>query len=327
MKNILYILGVLLLLQACSKDDASGGQTPENITSRLNFIIDDNQFNFSSFNAGLSRTQYRLTLAQPGPYTILLPDNNAFTKAGYSNAQAVLVESGAVLSNMMAYHITNGTWEFNKLPFKFNQEIESIGGGKMYITRWVKNTDTIVTINGTRILSYNLKASNGLIQVMDAVLQPLTHQKLADAVAADASLSYFNVALQKAGMKSLLAGNDAYTLFAPNNAAFIAAGFPDIDSINKTDATELRNLIEYNMFSGRKFVYDYILTTDATDKTEQAMLNGNNITITLTKEGINYTGITLKGIGNTANGNIVKANVLAGNGVLHTTSLLLKERL
>ncbi len=325
MKQLLYFSFLLLFLQACSKshDDKAAGTA--DVTNRLNFIIDDNLFNFSAFNAGLGRTSYRVALAGPGPYTVLVPDNNAFMSAGYANDQAVLTESADVLDNMIGYHITNGTWELDKLPFAFNQEIESIGGAKLYVTRWVRNGDTVVTINGTRVLSYNLQASNGLIQVLNAVLQPLVHQKLTDAIAADPQLTYFNVALQRAGMKGLLAGDPVYTVFAPNNAAFVAAGFPSIDSINGADSAGLRSLLEYTMFPGRKFVYDYILTTGVTGITQQAMLNGDNITVTLVKTGVDYTGITVKGVGNAAGIPIQKANVLAGNGVVHITSQVIRE--
>ena len=325
MKHLLYTSLLLLCLQGCSKDDQlSAGDTADR-SNRLNFIIEDNKFNFSFFNTGLGRTPYRAKMADPGPFTILLPDNNAFVKAGYGTEQAVLTENLPVLNNMIAYHITNGTWELSKLPFQFNQEIESVTGAKMYITRWVKNGDTVLTINGARVLSYNLKASNGLIQVIDAVLQPLVHQQLADAVAADATLTYFNVALQRAGMKALLAGSQAYTVFAPDNAAFVAAGYATIDAINAADPAVLKKLLEYHLFSGRKFVYDYILTTGATDKTEQATLNGGNLSVSLLKSGINYTGITVKGIGNSTAATVTKANVLAGNGVMHIVSQVLKE--
>lgn len=328
MKKIILLLLAGSLLQACTKDKEENAPANEDVINRLNFIIDDNRVNFSAFNAGLSRTSYRLTVAEKGPYTVLLPDNNAFAAAGFDDDMAVLKTSADILNNLIPYHITHGRWELDKLPFKFNQEITSVTGAKMYITRWVKNEDTVVTINGTRVLSYNLEASNGLIQVLDAVLQPLVHPHLSQAIAADNNLTFFNVALQRAGLKSMLeATSESFTIFAPNNAAFIAAGYADIEAINKADVATLRRLMEYNIFRGRKFIYDYILTTDATDRTEQMMLTGNNIAITLVKSGVKYTGITIKGLGNSMSGNIQKTNVLAGNGVLHVTDVVLRETL
>ncbi|MBN9297321.1 MAG: fasciclin domain-containing protein [Filimonas sp.] len=324
MKKMFYAGLFVLLLASCKKDEEAPVLS-NNLSNRLNYIIDDNKFNFSFFNAALKRTAYGKLLMQDGPYTVLLPDNNAFMKAGYGTADRVLTESATVLNQMVPYHILSGTWELNKLPFAFNQELTAITGKKLYVTRWVKNSDTILTINGTKILTYNLPATNGLIQVLDQVLQPMVYETLSDALSSDTSLTFLNVALQTANMKSLLSGSKAYTIFAPNNKAFRALGFASTDSIRQTPVSKLTELLTYNILDGRRFIYDYVLTTGATDKAQQAMLNGNNITVTLLKSGVNYTGISVTGIGNTTASGIVKSNVMAGNGVIHITDQALKE--
>jgi uncharacterized surface protein with fasciclin (FAS1) repeats len=323
MKKFTYTGLLILLLSACTKDKDNTAGSDE--INRLTYVIDDNKFNFSSFNTALGRTGYRNMLAQAGPYTVMVPDNNAFVKAGYTTNQQVLTESAALLNNMVSYHILNGTWELNKLPYQFNQEIPAITGAKMFVTHWIKGEDTVLTINGSPVLAYNLPASNGIIQVLDMVLQPLVYQTLSDAIATDTSLTFLNVALQQAGMKTLISGSATYTFFAPSNSAFRSAGFPSIDSISKTDAKTLRDLLEYHLFAGRKFIYDYILTTGSSDQTEQAMLNGNNVGISLVKPEVKYTGITIKGIGNKVPAEVQKENVMAGNGVLHIIDQVLKE--
>ncbi|MGO4288222.1 fasciclin domain-containing protein [Chitinophaga sp. RAB17] len=325
MKRSIYTGLLILLLSACTKDKDNG--VGSNETNRLTYVIDDNKFNFSSFSTALGRTGYRAMLAQTGPYTVMIPDNNAFIKAGYSSTQQVLTESGDILNKLVSYHIVNGTWELNKLPFKFNQELSAVTGAKMFVTHWVKDADTVLTINGSPVLAYNLPASNGMIQVLNTVLQPLVHANLSAAISADTSLTFLNVALQQAGLKEQIGSTSAYTFFAPSNNAFRAAGFLTIDSINNTDPKILKDLLLYHFFSGRKFIYDYILTTGATDKTEQAMQNGNNIGITLLKdaEGVKYTGITIKGAGNKVAANVTKENFMAGNGVLHIVDQVLKE--
>jgi uncharacterized surface protein with fasciclin (FAS1) repeats len=126
-------------------------------------------------------------------------------------------------------------------------------------------------------------------------------------------------------MKALLEQETPYTVFAPVNSAFVAAGYATIQDVQQADAATLKKLLQYHLFGGRKFVYDYILATGPTDQSEQAMLSGNNITVNLLKTGINYTGITVKGIGNATVAAVTKPNVLAGNGVLHTINQVLKE--
>ncbi|NML42057.1 fasciclin domain-containing protein [Chitinophaga sp. G-6-1-13] len=323
MKKTFYTGLLLLLIAACKKDEKASPD--QQLSNRITYVIADNMFNFSSFNAVIDRTGYGPKLAGEGPLTVLVPDNNAFIKAGYANAAAVLQERAFTLNNMMSYHVLSGTWELNKLPFAFNQELTTALGAKMYATRWVKGKDTVLTINGTPVVSYNLPASNGLIQVMSEVLQPLVNQTLSDAIAADTALTFLNVALQQSGMKDLVASKTIYTFFAPSNSAFRSKGFPSADSVGQTDPAVLKRMLGYFFFPGRRFVYDYVLTTDATDKSEQAMYNGNNITVQLVKNGAKYTGITIQGSGNTSPINILKSNVLTGNGVLHITSSVLSE--
>jgi len=325
MKKFTYTGLLILLLSACTKDKDNTAGSDE--INRLTYVIDDNRFNFSSFNTALGRTGYRNMLAQAGPYTVMVPDNNAFAKAGYATNQQVLTQSAVILNNLVSYHIINGTWELNKLPYQFNQEISAITGAKMFVTHWIKGEDTVLTINGSPVLAYNLPASNGMIQVLDNVLQPLVYQTLSDAIATDTSLTFLNVALQQAGMKTGISGSATYTFFAPSNSAFRNAGFPSVDSINKTDAKTLRDLLEYHLFAGRKFIYDYILTTGSSDQTEQAMQNGNNVGISLVKDdtGVKYIGITIKGAGNKVPAEVKRENLMAGNGVLHIIDQVLKE--
>ncbi|MBC9932123.1 fasciclin domain-containing protein [Chitinophaga qingshengii] len=323
MKKIFYTGLLLLGMAACKKDEKAS--VNQQLSNRITYVIEDNLFNFSSFNAVIERTGYAQKLAGEGPLTVLVPDNNAFIKAGYANTNAVLQERGVILNNIMTYHVLSGTWELNKLPFAFNQELTTAGGAKMYATRWVKGTDTVLTINGTPVISYNLPASNGLIQVMSEVLQPLVNATISDAIAADTSLTFLNVALQQAGMKDLMAQKTVYTFFAPTNAAFRMKGFPSADSVGRTEPAVLQRMLSYSFFPGRRFVYDYILTTDITDKSEQAMYNGNNIVVHLLKTGVKYSGITVQGSGNTAPIAVLKSNVLAGNGVLHVINSVLSE--
>ncbi|MFB6456439.1 fasciclin domain-containing protein [Chitinophaga sp. Hz27] len=324
MKLLRYTsLALLFALGACTKkDDLSADST---ISNRLTFIINDNKFNFSAFSTALGRTNYKNQLLEEGPYTVLIPDNNAFSAAGYINDQSVLKESGAILNNLVAYHIVYGTWELNKLPFKFNQEITSLSGAKMYVTRWIKNKDTVVTINGAPILSFNLRASNGLIQVMNNVLQPLQHDKTGEVISGDTTLTFLNVALQQSGLRDRFYNNDVYTFFAPTNAAFRKAGYPSADSISRTSPETLSALLQYHYFSGRKFIYDYILTTGDAEQTTQAMNNGNTLKINLVKTGLKYTSITMAGEGNKTAAQLVRSNVMAGNGVVHIIDQVLNE--
>jgi uncharacterized surface protein with fasciclin (FAS1) repeats len=318
-----FAVVVSLALVSCSKATTAGNGS---VGNRLTNVVTDN-FNFSLFTAAINYTGLADTLLQPGPYTALVPNDDAFHQAGYSNAVAIQATDLTFMRAVTAYHILKGTYQFNRLPYAFDQEIKTLQGNSMYVTHWIKNGDSVVTINGTRILSYNLPASNGLVQVLSAVLSPAIYNNLHDAVAADPALTFFNTALARTGLSSLLESGDTYTVFAPTNAAFIAMGIPTLDSIYHTNTSVLANLVRYHILSARRFIYDYILITDATGKSQQAMVDGNNVTITLYSDpntGAGVNSILLQGSGNNGATALVRRDILAGNGVLHTINQVLK---
>lgn len=318
-------IALLLLACSCKKDDNATPADNVDANNRLLYVLQDNQVNFSQFNTALQVTNLNTVLLNKGPYTVLVPDNNAFSASGYYTPTDVAKLSGVTLDNMVRYDILPGMWELNKLPFRFNQPITTYSGTQLFVTHWVKNQDTVLTINGVKVTAQNLPASNGLIQVINAIMPPLTVDKLSDAISNDPSLTYFNVAIQMAGLKDLLAGSQEYTVFAPNNTAFNAAGYPSLDSVAHTDPAVLSNFVKFHIVANRRFVYDYVLSTDATNQSQQTMLNNSTTTVNLLGYDPNYTGITLQGAGNTTAVNIVTPNVLANNGVMHIISNVLKE--
>jgi len=316
-KNTLFLLLMLVLLgTSCSKEENKRSDFDNN---KINLVIADN-FNLSAFSAALRLSGLDKKLQEGnGPYTALVPSDAAFSTAGYSNAVAVLTANPTLISRIANYHTLDGKYELNKLPFLFNQELRS-RGGKLYATHWIKGSDTVLTLNGARIISKNIPASNGLIQVLNRVLTPYVHDFLGDAIAAETSATLFTQAVKTSGLLQTINEAGPYTIFAPNNIAMQAMGYTSVEQINKTDVQTLRKLVNYHVVKDRRFVYDYILSTGSTNTSLQAMLDGNSITMRLVADPNapgNFNGITLRGIGNTTDVKLVKQDILAGNGVLH----------
>lgn len=305
-----------VLSASCSKDDQGPTDYDNN---KINLVIADN-FNLSAFDAALRLSQLNLELQKgSGPYTTLAPSDAAFGTAGYSGPIGVLTADPATVSRIARYHTFDGKYELDRLPFLFNQELRS-RGGKLYATHWVKGTDTVLTINGSRVIAQNIPASNGLIQVINRVLTPYQHDFLTDAIAADASITLFTQALKIAGLNDLMSKAGPYTIFAPNNAAMQKMGYNTVEQIAATDPELLKRFINYHILADRRFVYDYILSTGASNTSRQAMLDGNSINVKLSPDPNtpgSFNGITLRGLGNTTDVRVVKQDVLTGNGVLH----------
>lgn len=321
-KAALYGLGILMAVTAgCSKDEdvdvADNNRIPQ--------VLTDN-FNLSVMNMVLSRSNVRSELFLPGPYTVFAPSDAAFAKAGYNGTGAILSASQPLVARIAAYHILQGNYDLNKMPFLFNQEIRSYGG-KLYVTRWIRDNDTVLTVNGSRLLSQGIKASNGYVQVIDRMLEPYVHETLADAIASEATLTLFHQAVQRAGLSEMLSGAGPYTVYAPNNSAMIAMGYATVQAVNEADPVVLAAMLRHNIAADRRFVNDYILITDASATTTQGMIDNNSVKVTLipdSQQPGTYTGITLKGAGNGTQVKLLRQDIITGNGVLHITDQVLR---
>lgn len=322
--NYICLLSALLaLFSGCKKDEKQNTSSDNN---RIAMVVADN-FNLSIFSTGLNRGGLKAKLLEAGPFTAIAPSDDAFAKIGFSTPVKLLGADPALVSGIMNYHVLNGRYELNKLPFLFNQEIRSGNGGKLFVTHWVKGKDTVLTINGSRVLAQNIGASNGLIQVIDRVLEPYKYDNVVQAIASDRDLTLFHQALQRAGLIETLNGKGPYTIFAASNTAMNTLGFPDLQTINNADPAMLAALLRYHILNDRRFIYDYILSTGPSAQSDQRMLDGNSVRINLTPNPSipgTYNGITLKGTGNTSVVNVIKQDVLTGNGVVHNINNPLK---
>ncbi len=320
-KYSLLLIGLLAV--SCEKKEEESTVFDNN---RINMVIADN-FNLSALNAVVRVSGLDKELKnENGPFTILAPSDAAFAIAGYSKPENILAERPAVISNIGRYHTMDGFYELNKLPFLFNQELRT-RGGKVFATHWVKGVDTVLTLNGSRVVANNIPSSNGLIQVLDRVLTPYQHDKIADAITADVSITLFAQAMLRSGIKNTLDGDGPYTVFAPNNSAMADLGYKTVQQIETADVGELRRLVDYHILRDRRFVYDYILSAGPSNTAKQAMLDGNSVTIKLVPNSSSpgsFSGIVLRGIGNSKDISLVKQDILTGNGVLHIVDQTLR---
>lgn len=315
-KELFAVLLTGICLQSCIKEADFINPVDYNT---VGYKVSDN-FNLSLFSAALSRSSNDKKLLEAGPFTVLAPSNLAFQNFGYATTTAVKTESLSRMSKIATYHILEGKFELNKLPYLFNQQIES-RGGKLFVTHWIKGTDTVITINGAKVILNNIPASNGLIQVIDKVLEPYQFDELNDAIASENSITLFSHALRKTGLTSLLQKNGSYTVFAPSNAAMAAIGFRSIQDVDNAEPKLLEDLINYHIVADRKFIYDYILTAGKSNSSKQTMLNGYTVNVNLISTAKDPVGvfsrISLQGPGNTVPVLVDRADLLSGNGVLH----------
>jgi uncharacterized surface protein with fasciclin (FAS1) repeats len=104
------------------------------------------------------------TLKGRGPYTIFAPNDEAFKKLPDETLQSLLQDK-AQLTKLINNHVTQGKMKTSELAK--SHSIKTLQGQNLSI-----NSDNGVRVNNARVITSDIEADNGVIHVIDTVLQP-----------------------------------------------------------------------------------------------------------------------------------------------------------
>ncbi|HPW64088.1 MAG TPA: fasciclin domain-containing protein [Cyclobacteriaceae bacterium] len=114
----------------------------------------------------LQTAEYVDALSNAGPFTVFAPTNAAFDKLPAGTVENLLKpESKAALQNILEYHVYVGVIreDYVQDGMKLNQvNLDNV---------ILNKKDGKITVNGANVLGV-VKASNGIVYVIDAVLLP-----------------------------------------------------------------------------------------------------------------------------------------------------------
>jgi uncharacterized surface protein with fasciclin (FAS1) repeats len=300
--GLLALLVPALLLTGCNDDNA---QPQQSIAEVVNTNAD-----FSLLRAAVTKAGLGNALSS-GTLTVFAPNNAAFQASGLNEA-AVNALTQAQAQAVLQYHVVNSHQTAASLPAGDNNAVTALSGGTLYVTKNGNN----VSVNGARVVTADVAASNGVIHVIDRVLMPAMGNIVETAIAAGENFTYLVAAVQRASqgttdVAGILAGTGPFTVFAPVNQAFIAAGFPTIASIQAADPAVLTRILTYHVVPGRVFSTNLVNGNVPTAQ-------GGNVSINL------GTGVQVTGLGNGGTAaNVVLPNVVATNGVIHAIDRVL----
>jgi len=127
---------------------------------------------FSTLVAAVNCTGLVPALNGNARHTVFAPTDEAFAKLGL-NSSSVCTLPRATLTNILLYHVTNGTrLAQSVLPRQAGEikEIRTAAGQSFEVDR----AGVITTSSGgtSKIVAANIRASNGVIHVIDTVLIP-----------------------------------------------------------------------------------------------------------------------------------------------------------
>ena len=107
------------------------------------------------------------TLQGPGPYTVFAPTNAAFKAVGQDTLQQLLRPANKEqLTSVLTYHVVAG--ELQAADLRDGQTLETVQGQRLRVR---VDGDT-VRVGDARVVQADVDASNGVVHVIDGVLQP-----------------------------------------------------------------------------------------------------------------------------------------------------------
>jgi uncharacterized surface protein with fasciclin (FAS1) repeats len=276
---------------SCTEDNSSN--TPRLTITDL--IVSDP--NFSILEAAVVKAGLADALATTNPITVFAPDNAAFAASGITEA-AIAALPVPTVDSILKYHVLAGFVTSTSVPV--SDAVNPLIGIKLFASRNVNG----VFMNGIKVKQADISASNGVMHVIEKVLIPPT-KTIAQIAAADTSFSFLVAAVTKVGLLPAISGPGKFTVFAPTNAAFRAAGITDINAV---PLATLDIVVKYHVLTTNVFASDLVNNTTA------QTLQGGNIRITTPPAGVKIDGSTQP------ISNITTPNITATNGVIHVLS-------
>ncbi|MFL2981379.1 MAG: fasciclin domain-containing protein [Candidatus Poseidoniaceae archaeon] len=255
----------------------------------------------NSLVTALTAANLVATLQGDGPFTVFAPTDDAFAAAGIDLTSSFNNEEIAQLTDILTYHVVAAQVLAGDLSD--GMTASTVYPGNLTFT---VNSDGVM-VNDANVISANVPASNGVIHVIDKVLMPPTDLVDIPTVATETGIHTALVAaLAQAELVATLQGDGPFTVFAPTDDAFAAAGIDlstfDTDEENAT----LVDILTYHV------VASSVMSSDLTDGMAATAFNTDSLTFTVSADGVMVN-----------DANVVSADVLASNGVVHVIDKVL----
>ncbi|MCS6975359.1 MAG: fasciclin domain-containing protein [Cyclobacteriaceae bacterium] len=175
-----YLLILLIMLLACSQQrtettadetapQKGGVSNVVDNTSRPDVVrIASNSNVHKTLVAALKAAEYVDALANPGPFTVFAPTDEAFAKLPAGTLDDLLKpENKAKLRAILEYHVYVGNIRENQITDGMTLNQVSLQNITLN-----KSADGKITINKSANVIGSVEASNGTVYVVDAVLLP-----------------------------------------------------------------------------------------------------------------------------------------------------------
>ncbi|MBX2863848.1 MAG: fasciclin domain-containing protein [Leptolyngbyaceae cyanobacterium MAG.088] len=117
---------------------------------------------FETLVAAVQAANLVETLQSEGPFTVFAPNDDAFAKLP-PNTVNNLVQNPPQLGRILCYHVVSGLWDAAQLQTV--SELVSVEGSPIPI-----RSHNPLEIKNATVLAEDVRASNGIIHVIDTVI-------------------------------------------------------------------------------------------------------------------------------------------------------------
>jgi uncharacterized surface protein with fasciclin (FAS1) repeats len=247
---------------------------------------------FETLVAAVEAAGLTQALATGGPFTVFAPTDEAFAALPEGTVEALLADPDA-LAEILKYHVVKGRIFARDL--KDGLEVKTLQGSRIVFAL----SDEETRVNDSDIIATDIKASNGVIHVIDAVLLPPEPVNIVETAAAEKWLSTLVAAVEAAGLTDALANGGPFTVFAPTNRAFDHLPEGALEAL-LADPAALADILKLHVVEGT------ILAKDLSDGAQVTSLAGLPLTFDLNDYRAKVNGAE-----------IIETDLIASNGVIH----------
>ena len=234
--------------------------------------------------------------------TLLIPVNAAFRAAGYS-ADSIDNISATQANNIVQYDFIPGRVIIPLADSGVYIPYNTLLGFPIY----GMSDGAHIWFNGVQAEQETAATGKAIVYLLGALGGTPPADSLGALLGGDSTLTFMEEAMLVTGLDSTLpAGN--YTLLAPINSAWQAAGYDSLGAIDSANPAVLTQLLEY------QFVKGFYFTNTLPAQSSLPTLEGSPVTVTFQNGLFQFSGP----------GNPVPANLLPGNQFAGTEVLVYK---
>ena len=272
--------------------------------------------NFTTLIAALKAADLESTLTDPDKtFTVFAPTDAAFARLGQTNVESLLADPGK-LAELLAQHLVAGALNSIDAYSLIGRKATTVADTEIPLALGRRNE---LRFGGAEIEVVDIHTSNGLIHVIDTVVVaglelPKPAQNIVELAGDAGQFNTLITALNTAGLTNSLSDeSSSFTVFAPTDAAFSALGQETISAL-LDDPEKLRDILLYHVVQDSTVLLDGASTVAASASPFITTANTNADNAALSFDGDNLL-LNLS--------NIVSANVVASNGVIHVIDKVL----